>query len=278
VTLETVAFEGHECVRLSDGDVSLLVTTSVGPRVLGLVTMRGNVFAVLPDATLEGPGGERYRLVGGHRLWAAPEVVDVTYQPDDRPCAVAAVDRGVRVEAPPDGVGIVKVIEARVVADGWLVDHVLRNESSEPMTIAPWAITQLRMGGVAEIPLGPLGAGLQPDRSVVLWPYTDLADPRVAFESGRICVDARPTGSRLKLGVAPSEGRVSYRLDDVVFEKRVAVDPAATHPDRGAVVEVFVCDDFCELESVGPLAEVPPGGATSHRERWVVRTVDGGTA
>ena len=105
MTLETVSFEGHECVRLHDGGVTVMVTTSVGPRVLGLTGGEGNVMAVLPGAGLERPDGGRFSFIGGHRLWAAPEIPEVTYQPDDRPCAAAEVDGGVRVEAPTDGAG-----------------------------------------------------------------------------------------------------------------------------------------------------------------------------
>ncbi|HEX6231178.1 MAG TPA: hypothetical protein VF029_05655 [Actinomycetota bacterium] len=273
--IEPVSFEGYSGVRLEDDGVRVTVITSVGPRVLELDGGAGNLLAVLPDAGLDRPDGGRFRLLGGHRLWAAPEVPDVTYQPDERPCAVAEVEDGVRVEAPPDGVGLVRSIEVRRDPEGWVVDHALRNASRGPMTIAPWAITQFRLGGEVELPTGPRGAGPQADRALVLWPYTDPSDPRVRFERDAVRVRAEPGGQALKLGAAPSEGRVAYRLEGQRFEKRISVDDGATYVDRGAAVQVYLNDDFVELETLGPLLPVEPGEQVAHRERWAL---EGGPA
>jgi hypothetical protein len=38
-------------------------------------------------------------------------------------------------------------------------------------------------------------------------------------------------------------------------------------------VQVYVCDEFCELETLGPLEVVPPGGSVTHREHWTVGRV-----
>jgi hypothetical protein len=277
VTLETVSFEGHDCVRLEDGDVALVVTISTGPRILGLLVDGVNLFAVLPDATLGGPDGERFRFVGGHRLWVAPEVPSITYRSDDRACAVTEVEDGVVVEAPPDGAKLARSIAVRRDSPGWIVDHVVRNASPSSMTIAPWAVTQLRIGGEALLPVAPSEDGPQADRSLVLWPYTDLADPRIGFGRDEVRIDASGSGPPLKLGAAPSNGRVGYELGThhwtQHFEKRIDVDPTATYADRGAAVQVFVCDEFCELETLGPLEAVPPDGSVSHRERWLVGPV-----
>jgi hypothetical protein len=183
----------------------VLVTTAVGPRVLGLLGPDGNVLAVLPGATLDGPAGA-FSLIGGHRLWASPELPEVTYQPDDRPCAVAEIGGGVRVEAPVDGAGLVKAIEVRGEGDGWVVDHSLRNRSAAHVRLAPWAITQLPLGGEAMLPNPPRAPGFQADRSLVLWPYTDPSDPRIHIGADVVRIESGAGQGRLKLGAAPSEG------------------------------------------------------------------------
>lgn len=276
MTLETVSFEGHDCVRLEDGDVAVVVTISAGPRVLGMLVDGENLFAVLPDATLDGPDGERFRFLGGHRLWVAPEVPSITYRADGRACSVTEVEDGVGVEAPPDGAQFAKAITIRRASQGWTVDHVVRNTSRRSISIAPWAITQLRTGGEAVLPIAPREGGPQADRSLVLWPYTDLGDPRIRFARDEVRVDAARSGPPLKLGTAPSDGRVAYRLGNHRLEKRIDVDPGATYPDRGAAVQVYLCDGFCELETLGPLEDVPPDGTVTLRERWTVgRASDG---
>jgi hypothetical protein len=271
LTIETASFEGHEVVRLERDGVAVTITTSVGPRVLGLAAGDGNLLAVLPDATLDRPDGRRFRLVGGHRLWAAPEVAELTYQPDEAPCTVTAVDDGVRVEPPADGIGLVKSIEVRAGEGGWIVDHHIRNDGDTARTIAPWAITQLRLGGTAVLPLPPRGDGPQADRALVLWPYTDLRDPRLHLGDGELRIDAVPRGPRLKVGAAPGDGLVAYELGEERFEKRIDVRPDADYPDRGAAIQVFLCDDFCELETLGPLERLEPGGSVAHLEHWSLR-------
>ena len=276
MTLEAVSFEGHRGVRLQDGGVTVTVTTSVGPRILGLSRDDGNLMAVLPGMGLDRPGAGRFPFFGGHRLWAGPEVPEITYEPDDRPCVVTEVGDGVRVEAPQDGAGLTKAISVLPAEGGLEVEHELRNGSGRAMTVAPWAITQLRPGGTATLPLPSPGPGPQADRALVLWPYTDLTDPRIAFEPGVVRVRSSASGSPLKVGVAPGDGPLSYRLGDEVFEKRVDVDRSAVYADRGAALQVYLCDDFCELETLGPLVTLEPGATARHTERWTLRAAGAG--
>ena len=271
MTIEPIDFEGHACVRLEGESTAVVVALSAGPRILGLIGADGNLMAVLPDSGIDRPDGRRFRFRGGHRLWAAPEDPDVTYQPDDEACSVTEVPDGVRVEAPVDGAGLAKTIVVRRCTDGWTIDHEIRNASGAGATLAPWAVTQLRTGGEAILPSSTDERGPRADRSVVLWPYTDPGDPRVRFGVDAIRIEAIPEGAPLKLGVAPGRGSVSYRLGAEVFEKRVDVDPTATYPDRGAAIQVYACADFCELETLGALRRLPPGAAASHRETWTVR-------
>jgi hypothetical protein len=43
-------------------------------------------------------------------------------------------------------------------------------------------------------------------------------------------------------------------------------------------VHVYLCDEFCELETLGPLRVVEPGGSATHREEWRVLPAGVGTA
>jgi hypothetical protein len=92
-----------------------------------------------------------------------------------------------------------------------------------------------------------------------------------------VTIRSTPAGPPVKLGVAPAEGSVSYRLDGEVFEKRTEVDPDAAYADRGAAVQVYLCEAFCELETLGPVRELAPGDRATHRERWNLRWKEGGS-
>jgi hypothetical protein len=61
------------CLRLSNGEVEIIVTTDVGPRILHYSFAGGeNVLGLHPEAKLETALGE-FKPYGGHRLWIAPE-------------------------------------------------------------------------------------------------------------------------------------------------------------------------------------------------------------
>src|SRR5215207_5269891 len=70
---------------MANEQVDLVITTEVGPRVIrfGFVGA-DNEFAELPEATLPSYD-ESWRMLGGHRLWHAPEVAPRTYHPDNEP-------------------------------------------------------------------------------------------------------------------------------------------------------------------------------------------------
>ncbi|MFM7717955.1 MAG: hypothetical protein ACKO8G_00455, partial [Actinomycetota bacterium] len=223
MTLDRASFAGHDCVVLARGAERLHVTEDVGPRILGCSRGGANLLALTPDAALPFPGGGACHLVGGHRLWAAPEVPAITYAPDDAPCAVTEVDGGARFAAPVDAAGLARTIEVRATAEGWSVVHELANRGDAPLEVAPWAITQVRPGGEAFLPLPPAGEPPQADRALVLWPYTDLADARLRPVAGGLVVAAEP-GPPTKVGAAPGAGWVSYRIDGE--ELRIAAEPA----------------------------------------------------
>jgi hypothetical protein len=126
---------------------------------------------------------------------------------------------------------------------------------------------------VAILPLGRSEGELQSDRSLTLWPYTDLADPRLRIEHNAVIVQAQG-GRPLKIGVGPNPGRLGYLLDGFLFTKEVP--PALDRPyaDRGAVGQIYVGPDFCELESLGALANLDPGQSVTHRELWSLAECD----
>ena len=269
MTLGRVAFEGHDCVRLERGAERLHVTVDVGPRVLGLEGAGANVLAVTPDASLAFPGGGTCHLVGGHRLWAAPEVPAVTYAPDDAPCAVTEVPDGARFAAPVDAAGLARTIEVRASASGWSVAHAVANLGGAPVVLAPWAITQVRLGGEAFLPLPREGEGPTADRALVLWPYTELSDPRYRFTDDGVAIAGTP-GPATKVGAAPGAGWVAYRIDGEVLRIAAEGSGDGARADLGAATQVYACETFLELETLGPLRSLAPGEVATHRETWTL--------
>lgn len=255
------------------GPYETTAATGFGPRIVGL--RRDDSPEILvelaPDVAIENEEIGTYRFRGGHRLWVSPEVPEVSHVPDDHQCRVTTDTDRLSVIGPPDSAGFAKELHLHWDGTRLLVDHVLRWTGEEPTQAAPWAITQLPLGGTAILPMSRTGRGSrhQADASLVLWPYTRLDDPRISWRERTLLIraDAAPQN---KLGSGPSPGGLGYLKDGYLFTKRFEADPGASYPERGAVGQVYFGEVFCELESVGPLITVEPGAEARHREVWEV--------
>lgn len=144
-------FEGFDCLKLENEHITLWITKSVGPRVIGLSAFEEeNMLAVLPDAIYEYPGQEDYNFRGGHRLWYAPEQPETTYIQDDQPVGVEEIENGVKlVQSVDRPTGVQKSLGIRL-ADSRAeveINHFLTNLGESAIKLAPWAITQIRPGG-----------------------------------------------------------------------------------------------------------------------------------
>src|SRR5512146_1289471 len=209
--METVRFSGQDCVALENEALRLLITKSVGPRILSL-SLHGsqNLLAVLPDFITDCPGVGPFHFYGGHRLWDAPEVLTRTYLPDDLPVDITSIENGVAVTQPT---------EPRTG---------LTNHSLWEVACAPWAITQFRTGGVAILPQITEDTGVLPNRPLALWPYTDLADPNVMWGRDLILAAANMRAP-FKLGFPNPRGWLAYWLDGILFVKHASYDAQARY-------------------------------------------------
>jgi hypothetical protein len=199
-----------------------------------------------------------------------------TYVPDDAPVVVEPIDGGIRcIQPAPPETGVEKTIDIQLVegTPGAVMTHHLRNTGTAPIRVAPWAITMLRAGGRAILPIGgdeTHAHAFQAERSIVLWPYTQMDDALLRFGTGYVEVIANRDGPT-KVGTALRRGWIAYLLDSVVFVKRAAHRDDALYTDLGASGQVYCNDRFCELETLGPLQTLHPGDVTIHTERWELR-------
>ena len=136
---------GLACVSLANDALSLLVTRSVGPRVISLkLNGKENIFAELPGVTLDFPGDGVFHMRGGHRLWHAPEIKRRTYIPDNKPVTIEEHAQALHVTAPIEPeTGIQKTLRITLPDDSptVIVDHILTNHGLWAVETAPWAIT-----------------------------------------------------------------------------------------------------------------------------------------
>jgi hypothetical protein len=283
--ITTTQFAGHEAIQIDAGAVRLMATTSVGPRVLGLLTDDGrNHLAVLPEMTLDCPGSGPIHLRGGSRLWAAPEDPRVTYRPDDDPVGVEEIVDGVKLSTRPDAVaGTSREIDIRVTGPERLTfDYRVFNRSDRPQRLAAWAITMMAPLGRAWLPLltEPFDrGGFQGQRNIVLWSYARDDDPRFFIHEHALEVRAavladQPPDSFFKVGTSLRRGWVAHWREGLLLVKRAGHDESRSYADMGASGQLFSHHDFTELETLGPLTDLEPGQAAVHREEWEIHLVD----
>ena len=267
-------FHGLPTANIENEHVRLEYFTSAGPRIVGL-SFQGspNLLADGKDASFDSPYG-KFFFHGGHRLWASPESAKKTYIPDNTGLVVSQVPGGVELSgATEPGSGIHKSMRVELVAGRAAVrlTHSIVNENSEPVTLAPWAITMFRQGGTVILPQ-PTGNsdpdGFLSNRLLVIWPYTHINDARIELRDDFTMIHAQPALPPLKIGYANQAGWLAYWVGGILFRKSFELHAGASLPDNGCNTEVYCNDQMVELETLGVLGELAPGKSVTHTESW----------
>ncbi len=277
VKITKVRYFGQpNCYRISNGAVEIIVTTDIGPRVIRYGFVGGeNILAELPDTTVKTAWGT-WHAWGGSRLWSAPEGLPRSYSPDNTPIAYNIIGNNtIQLTQPTEPkTGIQKQITVTLDAVGShaRVRYRLINRNPWAIETAPWALTIMNGGGTTIIPQEPYlshDAYLQPARPIVLWHYTNLADPRFAIGPKYIRLTSEASRSQpQKVGIGNKQGWVAYNRKNVLFLKRFPYKSGANYPDYGCNCETYTAGSFMEVETLGPLARLEPGWATDHTENW----------
>lgn len=265
-------FHGLKTDSIETKYLRLEFLTEHGPRIVGayLDGIAENQFAEVPEFIVDSEYGS-YHFWGGHRLWHAPEAIPRTYVPDI----------GVDIDYYEDGVllkgkienqtGFQKIIEIHLSnnsPDAHLI-HRLVNHGSWAVQCAPWAITQLPLGGQAEFPfVGSQESGLLPNRNMVFWPYSRFNDIRYHVFDDRVLVDAKPGEYPFKIGSLNQVGWLAYQRNNIKFTKLFTPQPGQAHVDMNCNSEIYVGNLFIELETLGPVTTILPGESILHEEHW----------
>ena len=270
--VETIEYSGWKSLRLSSPELEAIVTLDVGPRVIRLaVPGRKNVFAEFPDQ--KGiKQGQEWLSFGGHRLWHAPEVFPRTYETDFDPVPYNVAGGTLQLRPKTErGTGLRKEIDISLEGNQVRLVHRLVNESVWDVEVAAWCLSVMAPGGTLYVPQEPYFPHpdvLTPARPLVLWPFTNMADPR--FTWGEKLIQMREPGgvTKQKFGLANSLGWAAYHVEGDLFLKTFPHITGAIYPDLGCNCEFFTMPGFLEVETLGPLVRLAPGKALVHEENW----------
>lgn len=273
--MREVTFAGARCAKLANNQIELYATLDVGPRIIGLqlAGSDNNILKTYPDQ-LANPNPDHFELYGGHRLWAAPEIAGFTDEPDGRPLAKAQINDGQLVLEGALGVSrLRKKVQVWIEGNQVHLNHTLTNEREDPVEAALWALSVMEAGGVGLTPQGPYvphGETLDPDRPLILWPYTRMNDPRVTWGNRMIRLHQHPTGGPFKFGAWLKEGKAGYWRNNLLFLKAFPPGRAEQLLDFGCSFETFTREEMIEVETLSEKVTLAPGESASHPETWAI--------
>jgi hypothetical protein len=265
----------QNCYRVTNGEIELIVTGDVGPRIIRFGFVGGqNMFKEFAEQ-LGKSGEEKFQLRGGDRVWKAPEDPVATWAPDNVPVQIIPTATGLIARAPIEPLtNLQKEIEIAIAPSGTTVtvSHRITNHSLFTLEFAPWALTMMAQGGIAVSGFPPRGRhpiNLEATNPLVMWAYTDLADPRWKFTKKYLTLRQDPNNKEAqKLGLFNPDTWAAYLLNGEAFVKRTKADASKTYPDFGCSFETFTNNEFLEIETLGPLTKLSPGHTVEQVEHW----------
>jgi len=276
VKVEKTAYKGWKnCYRVSNGEVELIVTGDVGPRIIRFGFVGGqNLFKEFTDQ-LGKTGEEKFQLRGGDRVWKAPEDPVATWAPDNVPVEITPTAAGLVARAPLEPLtNLQKEIEISMSPSGTsvTVSHRITNHSLFALEFAPWVLTMMAPGGTEITGFPPRGthpANLEATNPLVMWAYTNLADKRLTFTKKYLLLRQDSTVSEAqKVGLFNRDTWAAYLLNGEAFVKRASADPTKKYTDFGCSFETFTNNEFLEIETLGPITKVEPGHTVEQVEHW----------
>lgn len=276
VQVEKIDYKGWpNSYRVSNGEVELVVTGDVGPRVIRFGFVGGqNLFKEYPEQL--GKSGEgQFQLRGGHRVWKAPEDAVATWAPDNVAVHIEIRSNGLIAREPLEPLtGLQKEIQVEMAAGGSevTVTHRIANHTLFPLEFAPWALTMMAQGGVAITGFPPRGRhpiNLEATNPLVMWAYTDLGDKRWGFTRKYLTLRQDPHNAEAqKIGLFNPHTWAGYLLNRELFLKQYQPEPGGAYPDFGCSFETFTNAEFLEIETLGPMTKLAPNQSVTHVERW----------
>ncbi len=272
-----------DCVKVTNGEIEFVMTVEMGPRIIRLATVggpnelvediKGEAFAV-NKALNELWGIDRWENMGGHRLWHSPESMPRTYIPHNLPIEYEILDNGVTVSVDVEKIGIRNVIKATMDDSGNMeIAHYCTNISQWDMEFAPWCVTVFNHGGLEVFPTSKKNTGFLSNRTIQMWPYSDVKDKRFDMDNKYIYMTTSPEGDEknsnaFKIGINNEDGYAMYFNNGNLFVKRFEYEDGEIYPDNGCNFESYTNFKIIEIESLGPITFLQPGETVEYVEKW----------
>jgi hypothetical protein len=274
-----IEFRGHRGLELIAGDITLVVVTSVGPRIAWFGRTGGENFLYWDDADVHRQGA--WRMYGGHRLWITRPLADEsdeTFAPDNEPCRIERTPDGVRVSASALGSPIEKRLSISERDGCWTLEHSLHNTGELLWSGGAWALTCTRPlpDTCYRIPLGGMSKAWDVATIVIPMRWAShtsrLDDAQFTFSADAL--EIRPQNDEAKRMVLAPHGIIEMRDRRGVFRKTSPFDIDARYPlETNLAIYLAPNASMVEMESMSPQRTIRPGDALVHLESWTLESV-----
>lgn len=246
-----------EVMICTTGELELIVGISSGPRILSLRHI-GYENLLYQDTTNFRVGD--WRIYGGHRFTVAPET-DESYYPDNEPCQTELINSALLIVARErsSGIQLSLLISETDDGGGFDIQHLLNNKGKEEWVGALWAITC--------VPRSAQVSTTCSTSAINFWPGTDPSNWQQVNQQIMI----KPGGFRGKAGwhQAPVSLTALQNQGTLIIQHSEISTPKEC-VDKGSNVEVFVCPDFIELETLSKQLVIPAGQSGQHLQQWKI--------
>ncbi len=275
-----------ECIKLENQHCEVLLALEYGPRIASYRLLEEEnilfedtdkkIFESDPSISSYFGMSERWYMNGGHRFWIAPEVMPETYFPDERAVEYEILENNTvilkQMPQTKNGLQLTVTIKLEQETTKLKITHDVKNIGQGDKTLAPWAITTLSAGGIGIFEMPVLHKAFLPNRTMAIWPYTDMKDPRLNIGTRFVTLQQdRKALKACKIGINNQAGYGAYLKDDTLFVKRYEHKEGGVYPDRGVSYETYTNSFFLELETLGELVTLKPNNTASHVEEWELK-------
>lgn len=269
-------------LEIQNGVIKAAITIDIGPRIIFFGFCGGQNIMCDNRKLLGGKTdksyqnlfgtGKKWENLGGHRIWAAPEEWPFTYTPDDSPVTYTQTkDGAVFTSDASENAGFKKTLEIKMDSNdaNMQVKMKIKNISGVTRDYAIWALTVSTTSGTLILPMNNDDTGLLPNRTISVWPYTDIKDSRYTLSDKYAVIKNTPEESPMKLGFNLKRGNAYYFVGGDVFRKEFnSLHGEEEYVDGGCSFETYNCGNFIEIETLSPIKRIAPQGEIEHTEAW----------
>lgn len=271
------AFGYTNCILLTNGTTNVILDPNVGGRVLSYEHLGKNI--LFENQSLNGKtwkdGFPTFEVSGG-RFDIGPEKT-TPFRPSFHNTWTAEITgkNSARMSSPRDsilGIQLIRDFHLDENSSKLTCTQTIKNISDTVKRYAHWSRTFAKGGGLCLVPLNPnsrLPQGYAIYRSKNVLDFDPEAEENIRVRDGILEIIGPP--SHPKFAIDSHAGWLAYiSKDNQLFIKKFKVDENRLYGDMLAnpVSIWYYKNEKTELEPIGPLEIIDPGGTVSFTEQW----------